>query len=103
MRQTLSPSVEALHASDPFPERHIGPREEDVRAMLETLGLASLEELIDRTVPASIRMREPLRLEPPVTERGVLDHLQDLADRNRRFRSFLGLGYSTTITPDDFN
>ncbi len=99
MRQTLSPSVEALHASDPFPERHIGPREDDVRAMLETLGLGSLDELIDRTVPASIRMREPLRLDPPVTERGVLEHLRDLADRNQRFRSFLGLGYSTTVTP----
>ena len=67
--------------------------------MLAALGLASLEELIDRAVPESIRTRDPLDLPPPCDEPEALDQLRALAERNQVFTSLIGMGYSATITP----
>ncbi len=57
--------VDSLDASDPFVPRHLGPRPKDARAMLDYLGFDSLDALIDAAVPASIRTRRPLALDPP--------------------------------------
>src|SRR5437899_4217201 len=84
---------------DRFADRHIGPRDEDVRRMLESLGLSSLDQLVDRAVPASIRLGRPLELEPAVSERDVMSDLAVLAGSNKVFRSYLGLGYHDCITP----
>ena len=67
--------------------------------MLNILGLASLDDLVDRTVPASIRSDTPLRLPPAMSERAVLDELTRRAARNEVFRSFIGMGYYDTVTP----
>jgi glycine dehydrogenase len=88
-----------LDDSDDFVRRHVGPREEDCKAMLEVLGLRSLDELVDRTVPRSIRMERELRLEPPRSEAAALEELRGIASRNRIFRSFIGMGYHDCITP----
>lgn len=82
-----------------FQHRHIGPDEQDVQTMLKTIGKNSLEELIDDTIPADIRLTSPLDLPAPVSEYEYLKELQQIASRNRVFRSYIGQGYYDTITP----
>ena len=84
---------------DLFQDRHIGPSPDDQRAMLESLGYDSLDAFIDAVVPGDIRLREPLRIPNAKSEREVLDELRGLAAQNHVFRSYLGMGYSDTITP----
>ena len=82
-----------------FVDRHIGPGPDDIRDMLRRLGLASLDELIEKTVPETIRDLRPLALPPARTESEVISTLTHLASQNQQKKSFLGLGYSATITP----
>ena len=85
--------------SGSFAPRHIGPRPDDVAKMLSEVGAASLEELMAETLPPSIRIKQPLALPTAMTEAEVLADLGDLADKNRRLTSLIGLGYHNTITP----
>ncbi len=82
-----------------FVNRHIGPRAEELPAMLETIGVKSLEELIDKTIPASIRLKSPLNLPPAMTEYEYLSHIRELGKLNRQFRSFIGQGYYGVDVP----
>ena len=82
-----------------FAARHIGPRADDVREMLETLGYDSLDALIDAVVPDDIRLRRPLALPPGRSEREVLQALRAMAAQNQVFRSYIGMGYYGTFTP----
>jgi glycine dehydrogenase len=84
---------------DSFIERHIGPSDADVRAMLEALGYASLDALIDATVPANIRFRRPLDLPAPMAEQDALAAFESMVAPNEVWRSFIGLGYHPTHTP----
>src|SRR5690349_10254147 len=84
---------------DRFVDRHIGPVTRDVVEMLQVLGKGSLDALIEATVPASIRLSRPLDLPPGRSEYGLLQELQQIAVRNQVFRSYLGMGYSDTVTP----
>ena len=84
---------------DTFAPRHIGPRGEDVAAMLKEVGASSLDALIDEAIPASIRLKAPLNLPEGESESTYLARLQTIAKRNKVFRSFIGLGYSDTLTP----
>jgi glycine cleavage system P protein (glycine dehydrogenase) len=93
------PAADPAPPTDLFVHRHIGPREAEIQAMLETLGVGSLEALIDATIPASIRMRQPFGLGKPRGESDVLRELQDLASRNQVFTSCIGMGYHSTLTP----
>ena len=79
--------------------RHIGPSPDEMAAMLEVVGAASLDRLIDETVPSAIRQEEPLDWGAAMTEREVLDRLRETADLNRNLVSLLGQGYHGTITP----
>ena len=91
--------LDALEMRDDFASRHIGPTPQDVVAMLEVVGVPTLEDLLDRTVPASIRHDEPLDLDPALTEREAVDALRAMADRNRPLVSMIGMGYHGTVTP----
>ena len=82
-----------------FLDRHLGSDEGEIRAMLESLGLASLDEMVDATVPASIRMEGQLDLPDAVTESELLLRLRDLGAKNLLFRSYLGMGYHGTVVP----
>ncbi|MEX2189133.1 MAG: aminomethyl-transferring glycine dehydrogenase [Bacteroidota bacterium] len=82
-----------------FPSRHIGPQSDELRSMLDTLGVASLDELIDQVVPASIRRTDPLRLPEAMSEYEYLQWIRSVAGKNRVLTSCLGQGYSGTITP----
>jgi glycine dehydrogenase len=84
---------------DQFQRRHIGTSPADTKAMLETIGVDDLDTLIDQTVPAAIRLTKPLDLPEPLTEFDYMQALQQIAAKNKVFRSYIGLGYSGTITP----
>ena len=84
---------------DEFLHRHLGPRPADLAAMLQTVRAASLDELVDQTVPAAIRTARPLALAPALSEYEAQCELRRLAGRNRRVRSFIGMGYAEAIMP----
>ena len=90
---------DVLKPTDTFVHRHIGPNPDDIQEMLSTLGLPSLDALIDATIPADIRLRRPLTLGPHRGEHEVLARLRALAGQNKVFRSFIGMGYYDCITP----
>ena len=79
--------------SDKFVNRHNGPRKHDLPQMLKTIGVNSLEELIDKTVPGNIRLEKPLRLPEAMSEYEYLNHIKSLGQKNKMFRSFIGQGY----------
>ncbi|MBM3822582.1 MAG: aminomethyl-transferring glycine dehydrogenase [Verrucomicrobia bacterium] len=101
MPQALTPQPHPPQplSSAEFVFRHIGPRPDEIHAMLGTLGLASLDALTRATVPADIRLDRPLHLPAPCTEAEALRRLRALADSNRVHRSFMGMGYSECLTP----
>ena len=88
-----------LQRTDAFVPRHLGPDPEDQKAMLQVVGVESLDQLIDETIPAPIRFNRSLDLPKPRPESDVLDEMAILAGRNQLFRSFIGMGYYDTITP----
>src|SRR5262245_42085794 len=88
-----------MTSMDRFESRHLGPRADDVEAMLETIGAASLDVLVDETIPASIRTKRALDLPPAQTEFEYLTALRGLASQNKVFKSYIGLGYAGCITP----
>jgi len=89
----------SLTSNDIFRERHIGPSEDQIREMLSHLGLNSLEDLISETLPANIRMDGKLDLPEPFTESELLARVTQIAGKNKLFRSFIGMGYHSTVTP----
>ncbi len=86
-------------ASDKFVSRHIGPRKQDVKEMLETIGVSTLDELIDQTIPENIRLKTPLKLEDGLTERQYFRKILALAQKNKVFNTYIGMGYYDSITP----
>lgn len=88
-----------IQSFDKFEHRHLGPREQHVPAMLETIGVGSLDQLIDETVPTTIRSNDPLAIPAAQSEYEYLRELKTIASKNQRFRTYIGLGYYDTITP----
>ncbi|HUQ86393.1 MAG TPA: aminomethyl-transferring glycine dehydrogenase [Vicinamibacterales bacterium] len=84
---------------DTFAPRHIGPRGDDIAAMLKEVGASSIDTLIDEAIPSSIRLKAPLNLPDAESESAYLSRLKTIAKRNKVFRSFIGLGYYDTLTP----
>ncbi len=82
-----------------FHARHIGPSDTEIDDMLAVVGAPSLDALVDAIVPASIKLTAPLALPAAVTEEEALAKIRAIAQRNRVFRSFIGQGYSGTVTP----
>jgi len=83
----------------PFSRRHIGPSEAEKKAMLAAIGIDSISTLIDRTIPAQIRLNGELNIADAMTEQEYLEHIAELAEKNQVFKSFIGLGYHETIVP----
>ncbi|XP_008592584.1 PREDICTED: glycine dehydrogenase (decarboxylating), mitochondrial-like, partial [Galeopterus variegatus] len=88
-----------LPRHDDFVRRHIGPGDKDQREMLQALGLASIDELIEKTVPASIRLKRPLKMEDPVCENEILTTLHAISSKNQIWRSYIGMGYYNCLVP----
>lgn len=82
-----------------FQRRHIGPRGEELKVMLAAIGVDSLDQLIDQTVPKGIRRQTSLDLGTPLTEAALLRRLRDIASKNRVIKSYIGQGYYGCYTP----
>ncbi|MCL2346341.1 MAG: aminomethyl-transferring glycine dehydrogenase [Desulfobulbus sp.] len=95
----LNQPLSALEQRDEFIARHIGPDASEISAMLSAIGAASLEELIDQTVPAAIRLPADLPLPPPRREHEALADLKAIAGKNVIHKSCIGMGYYDTLTP----
>ena len=82
-----------------FARRHVGINENDLAAMLETIGVRTLDELIDKTIPSDIRLKEKLNFPPAMTEREFAGHISSLAAQNKAYKSYIGMGWYDTVTP----
>ncbi len=82
-----------------FVNRHVGIAEGDIPSMLQTIGVQSLDQLIDQTIPANIRLKESLNLPEPMTEREYAEHIAELASKNQIFTSYIGMGWYDTVCP----
>ncbi|CAG0962151.1 partial glycine dehydrogenase, partial [Rhodocyclaceae bacterium] len=91
--------LSALEQRDEFIARHIGPDAAETAAMLAAVGAASLDELIGQTVPAAIRLAQPLQLAGPMREHEALAKLKAIAAKNIVRKSLIGMGYYDTLTP----
>ncbi len=82
-----------------FVNRHVGITAEDLPSMLEAVGVKTLDELIDQTIPSNIRLQKPLNLPDPMTEREFAEHINELASKNEIFTSYIGMGWYDTVCP----
>jgi glycine dehydrogenase len=98
IEETREPRAETPAARG-FVDRHVGPDRSDVERMLDVLGLHSLDELVDQTIPSSIRYRGRLRLGDGSSEDRALERLRAIAAENRILKSYLGMGYHGCVTP----
>ena len=82
-----------------FKYRHLGPRENEVTAMLKSIGVESLDKMIYNTIPSHIELKKPLELPPPMSEYELEKHLDTLSRKNKNFTTYIGLGYHPTVLP----
>ena len=82
-----------------FQRRHIGPNKNEQKQMLDAIGVDSLDQLINETVPNDIRLKGSLELEAPMSEYEYLNHIEELSKKNKVFKSYIGLGYHEAIVP----
>ena len=83
-----------------FSTRHIGPDEQQKKEMLDVCEAESIEQLLKETIPAKIRLDKPLNLPPALSENEYLDHIKKTASKNKIYKSFIGMGYYDTHTPN---
>ncbi len=84
---------------DSFENRHIGANENDVKKMLNSIGLDSIDKLIHQTIPNSILKNSPLKIEDAISENDYLNKIKEIADLNKNFDNYIGQGYYGTLTP----
>ena len=84
---------------DRFVTRHLGPRENEIKEMLDFVGVSSIEELIEQTVPENIRLTEPMKLKEGLTERKYFRQILNISGKNKVYNTYIGMGYYDTITP----
>ncbi|MBN2660100.1 MAG: glycine dehydrogenase (aminomethyl-transferring), partial [Tannerellaceae bacterium] len=82
-----------------FVNRHVGIRGEEIPLMLKTIGVGSMDELINQTIPSGIMLKEPLNLPEAMTEREYAEHIAELGSKNEIFTSYIGMGWYDTVTP----
>ena len=82
-----------------FTSRQVGPRPSDVEKMLKVIGVSSLDELMEKTIPAAIRLSQPLNLPKGMSEYEFLNHVRALAAKNKLYKTYIGMGYYNTVVP----
>lgn len=82
-----------------FQSRHIGPNVQEQEEMLSAIGVSSLTQLIDETIPNDIRLKNNLSLDAPMSEYQYLNHIEEISKKNKVFKSYIGLGYHEAIVP----
>ena len=95
----LSSAVDAFAPTDRFLHRHVGATGAVRQAMLEKVGFTTMDELVDAAVPKIIRLKEPLKMDAPLSESEALAKLKSIMSKNHVLKSFIGVGYYETITP----
>ncbi|MCK4879004.1 MAG: aminomethyl-transferring glycine dehydrogenase [Bacteroidales bacterium] len=85
--------------SDQFSQRHLGPRQPEIEKMLNTIGVGTLEELVAKTIPASILKDHSMNLPGAVDEQTYLERIKEVACKNKMFKTYMGIGYYNTILP----
>ena len=85
--------------TDVFAKRHIGIRDTDLPLMLQAIGVENIEQLIYETIPSDIRLTESLKLPEALSEHEFLSHLHEVAQKNKLYKTYIGLGYHESITP----
>ena len=88
-----------VNSYDQFVNRHIGPNKDDIIQMLDKIGLSSMEQLINRSVPESIRSKEKLNVGDGISEKELIEKLKKIAEKNVIMKSYIGMGYYNCITP----
>ena len=88
-----------MFVTDQFVDRHIGPDANDKIKMLQMIGVDSLDQLIDQTIPPAIRLQNPLSSIQAQTETEFLASLRQTASKNKVFKSYIGMGYYDCTTP----
>ena len=82
-----------------FSDRHIGPREHDINSIMRDVGVKSIDELINQTIPKHIQLNSEMNLPKPLSENRFIEHMKELANKNKCYRSYIGMGYYNTILP----
>ena len=100
MTNSAVKTLSQLANHEEFIQRHIGPDAAETAAMLSELGVDSMEALIAQTVPADIRLPVPLATGNARTEAEALAHLKQVAGKNKMYKSYIGMGYHPTLTPN---
>ena len=95
--------MKPLQQKNEFLSRHLGPREHEISEMLNAIGIHSIDELIDQTIPEIIRSKQQIQMDPAVTEYEILNELREIAKNNVVLKSYLGQVYYNCITPLLFN
>src|SRR6266542_2077220 len=88
-----------LHRYDKFQDRHIGPNAHEQEEMLAVIGAATLDDLIDQTIPSSIRLKQALKGVKAKTETDFLEEFKEIASHNKICKSYIGMGYYDCVTP----
>jgi glycine dehydrogenase len=89
-----------LSSQNEFTPRHIGPTDSDVHDMLKTLGFSTLEQMADKVIPAKIRSEHKFAdVGPGISEYGLLNQIKSMVSKNKVYKTYIGMGYSDTITP----
>ncbi|MFT2092541.1 aminomethyl-transferring glycine dehydrogenase [Paraglaciecola sp. 2405UD69-4] len=97
---SVTHSLSQLEQTQDFVRRHIGPSDAEMAAMLSDIGATSLDDLMQQTVPEGIRLAESLKVGEGETEANALAYLKNVASKNKVMRSFIGMGYYDTLTPN---
>jgi glycine dehydrogenase len=85
--------------SDMFSQRHLGPRQSEIKEMLDTIGVGTMDKLVSQTIPKAILRKQFMNLPEAMDEHSYLDRMRDIASRNQMFRTYIGLGFYNTILP----
>jgi len=90
---------DALDMADTFANRHMGPSQKDAALMLKTIGYNSFQDMVKKTIPEDIMMKEELKLEDPMCETEALGRISEMSKKNKIMKSYIGAGYYDTIVP----
>jgi glycine dehydrogenase len=88
------------NTSKEFIGRHIGPSEEEIKKMLKVVGADSLDDLIKKTVPDNILLKDELKIGDPTSEHESLKQLKTISEKNKVYTNYIGMGYSNTYMPN---
>ncbi|MDP2363392.1 MAG: glycine dehydrogenase (aminomethyl-transferring), partial [Ignavibacteria bacterium] len=95
----MSKTMIPFHHPDIFESRHIGPNQDNINEMVRVCGVNSINQLIEETIPANIKLKKKLKLDEPLSEYEFINHINTIGSKNKIYKSYIGMGYHPTILP----